>query len=58
MATHSSIFAWKFPWTENQAATVHGVTKSRTQLKNSIHSFGWIEDQPSYLRSLPSNSEI
>ena len=27
MATHSSILAWKIPWTE---ATVHGVTKSRT----------------------------
>ena len=29
MATHSSIRAWKIPWTE---ATVHGVTKSRTWL--------------------------
>ena len=27
MATHSSILAWKIPWTE---ATVHGVAKSQT----------------------------
>ena len=32
MATHSSIFAWKIPWTEGP--TVHGVTKSRTQLSD------------------------
>ena len=25
MATHSSIFAWRIPWTE-EGATVHGVT--------------------------------
>ena len=25
MATHSSIFAWRIPWTEEEA-TVHGVT--------------------------------
>ena len=30
MATHSSILAWRIPWTED---TVHGVTKSRTRLK-------------------------
>ena len=34
MATHSSIFAWRIP-TDRGAwrATVHGVTKSRTQMK-------------------------
>ena len=34
MATCSSILAWKIPWTEEWVwqATVHGVTKSRTQL--------------------------
>ena len=26
LVTHSSILAWRIPWTE---ATVHGVTKSR-----------------------------
>ena len=39
MATHSSILAWKIPWTEKPGSpwghkesinTVHGVTKSRT----------------------------
>ena len=29
-ATHSSILAWKIPWTD----TVHRVTKSRTRLSN------------------------
>ena len=29
MATHSSILAWKIPWTEEpDGATVHGVAKS------------------------------
>ena len=32
MATHSSILAWRIPWTEGWA-TVHRVTKSQTQLK-------------------------
>ena len=27
MATHSSTFAWKIPWTEAWLATVHGTTK-------------------------------
>ena len=31
MATHSSILAWRIPWTE---ATAHGVAKSRTQLSD------------------------
>ena len=31
MATHSSILAWRIPWTE--APTVHSVAKSWTQLK-------------------------
>ena len=34
MATHSSILAWRIPWTEELGgATVHGVTKSGTRLK-------------------------
>ena len=31
MATHSSILAWKIPWTE---ATVLGVTESQTRLSD------------------------
>ena len=35
MATHSSILAWKIPWTkETCGATTHGVTKSLTQLSD------------------------
>ena len=30
MATHSSILAWRIPWTEDWRATVHGVTMSQT----------------------------
>ena len=35
MATHSNIFAWRNPWTEEPGRlyTVHRVAKSRTQLK-------------------------
>ena len=33
MAAYSSTIAWKIPWMEE--STVHGVTKSRTQLSNS-----------------------
>ena len=32
MPTHSTILAWKIPWTEEAS---HGVAKSRTQL--SMH---------------------
>ena len=33
MATHSSIPAWRIPWTEEPGCTVHSVEKSWTQLK-------------------------
>ena len=32
MATHSSILAWRIPWTE-EPSRLHGVAKSQTQLK-------------------------
>ena len=40
MATHSSILAWKILWNRGAWwATVHGVTKNRTQLKRlSMHT--------------------
>ena len=36
IATHSSILAWRIPWTEEPGGlhTVHGVTKSQTRLSN------------------------
>ena len=41
MATHSSILAWKIPWTDvpGRLQSVHGVTKSRTRLSGftSLH---------------------
>ena len=30
VATHSSILAWRIPWTEEPDGLVHGVTKSQT----------------------------
>ena len=35
MTTHSSILAWRIPWTPGSlAGIVHGVTKSQTQLSD------------------------
>ena len=35
MATHSSILAWRIPWTEELGgAKVHGVAKSQTRLSD------------------------
>ena len=36
MATHASILVWRIPWPEEpgELHTVHGVTKSWTQLSN------------------------
>ena len=41
MATHSSILAWRIPWTEEPGGlhTVHRVTKSRTQLSDFTFTF-------------------
>ena len=36
MATHSSILAWRIPWTEEPDGlqSVHGVTRSKARLSN------------------------
>ena len=41
LATHSSILAWRIPWTEEPGAgaSVHGVAKNRTQLSNVTFTF-------------------
>ena len=39
MATHSSILAWRIPWTRAGWAPVHGVAKSRTQLERLTHTY-------------------
>ena len=36
MATHSSILAWRIPWTEEFGGLVYGIAKSWTQLSNSL----------------------
>ena len=36
MTTHSSILAWRIPWTGAWRAAVHGATKSRTRLSDSV----------------------
>ena len=44
VASHSSILAWKIPRTEepDRQATIHGVTKSWTQLSDSAHEHAYI----------------
>ena len=41
MASHSSILAWRIPWTEepNRLYIVHGVAKSRTGLSDFTFTF-------------------
>ena len=34
MATHSSILAWRIPWTEEPGGIVHGIAKGWTQLND------------------------
>ena len=37
MTTHSSILAWRIPWTEEPGGLqVHGVTKSQPRMRNSF----------------------
>ena len=45
MAAHSSILAWRVPWTEVRWATVHRIAKSQTRLSTHSHtSCWWIPD--------------
>ena len=34
MVTHSSILAWRIPWTEEPGLVLHGVAKSQTRLSD------------------------
>ena len=37
MATHSSVLAWKIPWTEEPGrATAHGIAKSQMQYEHIL----------------------
>ena len=43
MATHSSILAWRIPWTEEPGgATLHGVAKNWTWLSDKHFYFHWL----------------
>ena len=49
-ATHSSILAWRIPWTEEPGeATVHGVAKSRTWLSSFHCTLGSFKARCNYL---------
>ena len=39
MATHSSILAWRIPWTEKPGGLVRGVAKSQSRLSNCHITF-------------------
>ena len=50
MATHSSILAWKSPMDRGAWwATVHGVTKSQTRLRDSLYIFKYMKLQEANL---------
>ena len=52
MATHSSILAWRIPWTGDWRATVHGVAKSQTQLSDKQFHFLQLHFSGRYVRLL------
>ena len=42
MATHSSILAWRMPWSEEPGGLqVHGVTKSQTLLSDFTFTYSY-----------------
>ena len=53
MAAHSSILAWRSPWTEEPGwpATVHGVAQNQTQLKQLSTAWHKGGSQDGYLSS-------
>ena len=52
MATHSSISAWRIPWTRGAWwAMVHGVAKSQTQLTLSFHNSLKLTSHPTTLEA-------
>ena len=36
MTTHSSILAWRIPWTEEPGSSVHGVARVRYDLATKL----------------------
>ena len=41
MATHSSILAWKIPWTEEPGGAVHGVAKESDMTEHDTRAKSW-----------------
>ena len=59
MATHSSIFAWRIPWTTDPGWTsVPGVSKSRTWLNDEQYysTLPWASPVAQWLKESPCNA--
>ena len=41
MATHSSILAWKIPWTEEPGGLLSRVAKSQTRVSDQLSFSSW-----------------
>ena len=55
MASHSSIIAWKIPWTEESSGLQSvGVTKSRTQLRTHTTNNNQLENLYLYRHIMPN----
>ena len=58
MSTDSSIPAWRIPWTEEPGRlhTVHGVTKSWTQLSDYTFTFTWASQVMLVVKNIPASA--
>ena len=58
MATHSSILAWRISWTMEPGGlhTVHGITKSRTWLSDSL-LLNYLQQSSTYEHMASSNTK-
>ena len=52
MATHSTIFAWKIPWTEEPGGLVHGVAKE-SDMTEHAHTRARAHTH-THIRTMPS----
>ena len=58
MGTHSSILAWRIPWTEEPGGLKSMGSQSQTELSNLVHTHIYIPslESPSHCPSHPSRS--
>ena len=54
MATHSSVLAWRIPWTEKPGGYSPGVTESDMNWSDLVHTHAWLSVLPWCLRSKES----